>query len=271
MTATRLIVAILCFLGSSLSFPSNFFIPFPSAEELLLRESGRPFTISVEGSVGAGKSTLLKYFEKYPEIGVYTEPLDIWQNLNGTNFLDLAYNDPKRWGMTFESLVTLTMAEIHLKNTMLEPETYLPIKVMERSIHSARACFIENLVPQLTPGEVAVLDSWYKLFNSSSNMDMQVDLVIYLRTNPEVARDRVMSRNREEELEIPSSFFQRMHQLHEDWLIHRNSSSKVTAPKVLVINADTDISILSKTYEELANRIWKILPQELKFNQNSEK
>merc|ERR1712029_595724 len=172
MTVTRLIIFTLCLTGSTFAFPSYYFIPFPSAEELLLRPSGRPFTISVEGSVGAGKSTLLKYFEKYPEIGVYTEPLDIWQNLNGTNFLDLAYNDQKRWGMTFESLVTLTMSE---------PETYLPIKVMERSIHSARACFIENLVPQMTQGEVAVLDAWYNLFNSSSNMDMEVDLVIYLR------------------------------------------------------------------------------------------
>jgi len=270
MTVTRLIVSTLCLIGSTLAFPSYYFIPFPSAEELLLRPSGRPFTISVEGSVGAGKSTLLKYFEKYPEIGVYTEPLDIWQNLNGTNFLDLAYNDQKRWGMTFESLVTLTMAEIHMKNTMSEPETYLPIKVMERSIHSARACFIENLVPQMTQGEVAVLDAWYNLFNSSTNMDMEVDLVIYLRTNPEVARDRVMSRNREEELEIPKSFFQRMHQLHEDWLIHGNSSSKVTAPQVLVINADVDISILSTTYENLAALVWNTLPKELKLNKSTE-
>ena len=44
--------------------PTNLFIPFPSAEELLQRPSGRPFTISVEGNVGAGKSTLLGYFQK---------------------------------------------------------------------------------------------------------------------------------------------------------------------------------------------------------------
>merc|ERR1712111_290165 len=89
----------------------------------------------------------------------------------------------------------------------------------------------------------------------------EVDLVIYLRTNPEVARDRVMSRNREEEVEIPKSFFQRMHQLHEDWLIHGNSSSKVTAPQVLLINADVDISILSTTYENLAALVWNTFAQ----------
>ena len=51
-------------LGTLTSFPSVYFIPFPSVEELLGRPSGRPFTISVEGNVGAGKSTLLDYFDQ---------------------------------------------------------------------------------------------------------------------------------------------------------------------------------------------------------------
>ena len=30
------------------------------------------------------------------QVDIFLEPLDIWQNLNGTNFLDLTYSDPKR-------------------------------------------------------------------------------------------------------------------------------------------------------------------------------
>ena len=48
----------------SLGLPAYLVRPLPSREELRLRPSGRPFTISVEGNVGAGKSTLLKYFQK---------------------------------------------------------------------------------------------------------------------------------------------------------------------------------------------------------------
>ena len=33
---------------------------------------------------------------QYEEVGVFMEPLDVWQNLNGTNFLDLTYSDPAR-------------------------------------------------------------------------------------------------------------------------------------------------------------------------------
>ena len=84
---------------------------------------------------------------------------------------------------------------------------------MERSVHSARACFIENLAPVMTPGEMAVLDSWYSLL--TRDMDMEVDLVIYLRTSPEVAVARVQGRSRDEEMQIPEQFFTTMHQLHE--------------------------------------------------------
>ena len=46
-------------------------------------------------------------------------------------------------------------------------------------------------------------------------MDMEVDLVIYLRTSPEVAEARVQGRSRDEEMQIPAEFFINMHQLHE--------------------------------------------------------
>jgi len=243
--------------------PANLFIPFPSAEELLQRPSGRPFTISVEGNVGAGKSTLLGYFKKYSDISVHTEPLDIWQNLNGTDFLDLAYTNPQRWGMTFESLVTLTMAEIHLGGS-LGSSDYRPVKVMERSVHSARACFIENIRPSITGGEMAVLESWYDLL-TNNNYDMKVDLIIYLKTSPEVALTRVRGRQRSEEQQIQLEFFTKMHRLHEDWLIYRNSSTVVPPPQVLVINADQDISVLTKTYSKLAKMIWKLIPKEMRI------
>ena len=56
---------------------------------------------------------------------------------------------------------------------------------MERSIHSARACFIENLAPVMTKGELSVLDSWYGFFASpeTQHVDVGVDLVIYLRVS----------------------------------------------------------------------------------------
>ena len=53
--------------------------------------------------------------------------------------------------------------------------------------------------------------------------------------------------------------------MHEDWLVHGNT----TAPgpphqaQLIVIDADQDISVLSKTYSKLAKAIWKTVPKEL--------
>jgi deoxyadenosine/deoxycytidine kinase len=51
----------------------------------------------------------------------------------------MLYNDPHRWGFTFQSNAQLTLAKLHAQPTKS------PIKVMERSIFSARYCFVENL------------------------------------------------------------------------------------------------------------------------------
>jgi len=208
----------------------------------------------------------MNYFMKYPDMTTYKEPVDVWQNLNGTNFLDLLYKNQSRWGMTFETMVILTMMEIHMADRQVEGVRFIPVKVMERSLHSGRACFIEAMKSVMTEGELVLLDSWYDLLTSRPEFDTDVDLIVYLRTTPEVAMSRVKSRSRSEEQAIPLSYYQRMHMLHDDWLIHQNSSlsSKHSLPQVIVIDADQDISILSRTYSKLAKMVWKMIPKELR-------
>ncbi len=51
----------------------------------------------------------------------------------------MLYNDPHRWGFAFQANAQMTIAKLHAQPAKS------PIKVMERSIYSARYCFIENL------------------------------------------------------------------------------------------------------------------------------
>jgi len=214
-----------------------------------------PFTISVEGNVGAGKSTLLNFFNQFPEFSVHKEPLDQWQDLNGTDFLGLMISDPPRWGLAFESLVTLTMAEIHMADhDGAQGLLFHPVKVMERSLESARKVFVENLRDQMSRGEVVILDAWYNLLISRPEFDTKVDLIIYLRTSPQVAFERMARRARSEEATLPLQHFQRLHKLHEDWLI---GDTKTVSTPVIVIDANEDISHLAKTYRQLAKAVWR--------------
>jgi len=242
-------------------------ISFPSAEAITQRSSGRPITIAVEGNVGSGKSTMINFFKDYPDIVLYPEPVGIWTDLNGTDFLDLVYHNQSRWGMSFESLVQQTMVETHVAKPLDSNHNPIPLKIMERSVHSARFCFIEQLVASMEPVEVHILDLWYKHLMERPEIDLDVDLIIYLRTSPEVVFDRMRGRDRKEEADIPLAYLQDLHRLHEDWLINKTNPQRYLPP-VIVVDATADISVLNKVYRNLAKALWKAIPKQLRNSKN---
>lgn len=81
------------------------------------------------------------------------------------------YEDPKKWSFTFQSYVQLTMLRLHKKQT---PHS---IKLMERSIYSARYCFVENMLREgyLAPPSASVIDEWFKW--ATTTMELDVDLI----------------------------------------------------------------------------------------------
>ncbi len=54
--------------------------------------------VSIEGNLGAGKSTLLSFLN----VDTIKQPVDLWENVGGVNILEKYYDDPKRWGFTFQ-------------------------------------------------------------------------------------------------------------------------------------------------------------------------
>jgi deoxyadenosine/deoxycytidine kinase len=52
-------------------------------------------------------------------------------------------------------------------------------------------------------------------------MVLDLDLIVYLRTDPHVAYDRMMSRGRREEAGAPLQYLQLLHEAYEDWLINQ--------------------------------------------------
>ncbi|XP_053622488.1 deoxynucleoside kinase-like [Plodia interpunctella] len=207
----------------------------------------RPFTVFVEGNIGSGKTTFLEHFRQFEDITLLTEPVEEWRNLRGWNLLDLMYKDPVKWAMTFQSYVSLTMLNMHLKATPT------PVKLMERSIFSARHCFVENMMRSgvLHPAEFSVLDEWFQFI--IHQVPIQADLIVYLKSTPSIVHERIRKRARSEEQCVPLSYIEELHKLHEDWLINR-TSGECPAP-VLVIDADLDLSQITDEYKKSEHQI----------------
>lgn len=154
------------------------------------------------------------------------------------------YEQPERHSYTFQSYVQLTMTQLHMARTNK------PIKIMERSLWSARYVFAENLLAskKMAISEFEVLNAWFEfLKNCPTQIDLNVDLIIYLRTTPQVAYERLKARARSEEKIVSLDYLTTLHNLHENWL--QNAQLRGGA-KLLVIDADKDIKTVPGVYSE---------------------
>ncbi|XP_063169115.1 thymidine kinase 2, mitochondrial [Candoia aspera] len=207
----------------------------------------RKTVICIEGNIASGKTTCLDYFAKNTGIEVLPEPVSKWRNVHGHNPLGLMYQDATRWGMTLQTYVQLTMLDLHTRPMIS------PIRMMERSIHSAKHIFVENLYRSGKMPEVdyIILTEWFDWI--LKNMNVSVDLIVYLQTSPGMCYQRLKQRCREEEKVIPLEYLETVHQLYEDWLI-KQTLFKVPSP-VLVLQADDDLQEMMDKYEENQDQI----------------
>jgi deoxynucleoside kinase len=202
--------------------------------------TNRPFTVLIEGNIGVGKTTLLNYFAPFADI--YTEPIDLWQNVNGCNLFQLLNENPQQWGSLFQSYVMLTAVQNHLHYS------FKPVKMIERSIFSSHYCFTQLLHQSgiLHEAEHDVLSKWLTFLTTTPHLDLKVDLIVYLRIEPEKAFERMKSRGRDEESHLSLSYLQKLHECYENWLIHH--MFPVPAP-VLIVDANPDLPDMKKTYD----------------------
>ncbi|KAK6294683.1 hypothetical protein J4Q44_G00355130 [Coregonus suidteri] len=222
-------------------------LSYSSQGKLVRNGEEKKLVICIEGNIASGKTTCLEYFSKTSNIEVLTEPVSKWRNVRGHNPLGLMYQDPTRWGITLQTYVQLTMLDRHLSTISA------PVRMMERSIYSAKYIFVENLYRSGKMPEVdfAVLSEWFEWI--TQNIAIPVDLIVYLQSSPQTCHERLRERCREEENIIPLEYLEAIHHLYEDWLI-KKTSFNVPAP-VLVISADDDLQKMLHQYEENREKI----------------
>lgn len=174
------------------------------------------------------------------------EPVDKWCDLKGHNLMGHMYQDTSRWSYVFQSYVQLTMVQSHTRPAVA------PVKLMERSIHSARYIFTENMYisGNMSPVEYAAYDAWYSRL--CQLFDCRVDLIVYLRTDPKVVYDRTVGRARAEETGLTLELFEHLHQRYEDWL--SDEKFAVLCP-VLVVDANSDLATMYRKYSEGTRKI----------------
>lgn len=84
----------------------------------------------------------------------------------------------------------------------------------------------------LHPAEFSVLSEWYKWLEN--RLDLNLDLIIYLRTEPSIAYERMKMRARAAEDLCPLDYLAELHESYEEWLV-RNPK---TNSHVIILDAN---------------------------------
>jgi len=208
----------------------------------------------VEGNIGIGKSTFLKLLAERLDCKVVFEPHEKWQNVGKAgNLLEKFYDDTPRWAYTFQSYAFLSRV---LEQEAAVQQSNNDIIIFERSVFSDYHCFAKNCfeLGTMTELEWSLYKEWFSWL-----VDKHIIIpegFIYLQGSPEVCLNRLHERNRFEEVNVPLSYLELLHEKHEDWLIKRNNVVPcVTDIPVLTLDRSIDWNVEDSEKDKLVDSV----------------
>lgn len=172
--------------------------------------------ISIEGNIGSGKSTLLKRISEInSNVVTLQEPVDVWNSIkdeNGKTILELYYADQKKWAFAFQMMAFITRAKKLREAVENNPGKVI---VTERSVFTDKNIFAMMLHDSgiIDEVEYSIYIHWF----NELTRGIQVDRIVYVRTEPTECEFRIKCRNRTGET-IPLEYLASCHDYHEKWL-----------------------------------------------------
>ena len=174
--------------------------------------------IVIDGNIGSGKYTQLGLLEQ-AGFKVKREPIEKWP-------LDLFYNDPERWGLTFQLIVlyTLTPTEdfIHERCSLTSKEVFW--NLMKKSEH-----------------EDYVYNKCYETHG------WEPDLYIFLDTHPIDCYSHILKRDQEGDTMVTLDYLRQLQKRYEVlW-------NKLSCPKFRIDGSQS----VEKIHKDLVNILKK--------------
>lgn len=194
---------------------------FSSEEKIVKNENNllnKPIIVSIEGNIGSGKSTLvqeLKDANLYPHSKVcfLQEPVDEWNKIadNGETIIEKYYKDQNKYAFQFQMMAYISRLS-QIKNAM---KNNYDIIFTERSVMSDKNVFAKMLYNDgiLSETEHMIYTNWHDNFIS----EIPEAIIVYLKTDPEIADERVKKRGRPGE-DIPLEYLRKCSDYHNQWI-----------------------------------------------------
>ena len=208
--------------------------------------------ISIEGNIGSGKSSFVQNLKTYyadqknccrMKICFLQEPVDIWNTItdkDGKTMIECYYSNPEKYAFPFQMMAYISRLAT-LKEEFKKNYDFI---FTERCIFTDRNVFCKMLYDdeKINEIEYKIYNKWFDEFVE----EFPEIEYIYLKTDPQIAFDRIVKRNRLGE-NIPLEYLTTCHEYHENWL------EKYISKCVIDVNTDTN------TNPEIINRWIRII------------
>jgi deoxyadenosine/deoxycytidine kinase len=184
--------------------------------------------IVIEGNIGGGKSTVLSMISQRNRIPIFLEPVETeWKQ-----GLEYFYDDNSRWGFTFNLNVLMTYNKWSNNNFKA---------LYERCPLSSKEVFCKL---QYDSGMMTKYenDMYQELYQK---LAWDPDVIIYINTPSDVCYQRMISRARECETNVPITYLKQVNEKYEDLC---NLIKEKNNIKLFTINGNQNIE---KVYEDV--------------------
>lgn len=197
--------------------------------------------ISVEANIGAGKTTLIRRLSEVfgDSVPMFLEPVEEW-----SEWLELFYTDPVRWGFTFNLNALMSFMRIHNNGSVI-------------SERSPLSCF--NVFAELQKKQGCMTLPEYMLFkNIYDRIAWTPDIIIYLRTDPLKCSERMIKRARVQERDVSIEYLRAVHEQHEILI------TKAILDPTSLFGAHKHVQIITIDGNRDANTVFNDVVQQLR-------
>jgi deoxyadenosine/deoxycytidine kinase len=219
--------------------------------------------VSIEGNIGSGKSTLLanlkKHFSENTHIIFLKEPVDEWSKIkdeNGTTILEKFYADQDKYSFSFQMMAYISRLKI-LRDTInhIQEQNTKYVIITERSLFTDKMVFAKMLYDtgKIEHINYQIYLNWFDTFAN----DFPINKIIYVKACPEICHQRITTRQRDGEDNIPISYLKSCSEYHDNML--NKDLSDCVCKVQLVLNGNHDIYKNENILEEWIELIEKFI------------
>jgi deoxycitidine kinase/deoxyguanosine kinase len=202
--------------------------------------------ISIEGNIGSGKSTFLENLRKYysnNECVIFLkEPVDEWEKIkdeNGVTMLEKFYLDQDKYSFSFQMMAYISRLKV-LRETLKKINNNVAKNIYiitERSLYTDKMVFAKMLYES---GKMEYINyqiylNWFNTFSE----EFPVHKVVYVKTLSNICYNRIVTRSRNGESNIPLEYLESCNNYHNIML--DKSSNECVCSNQLILDGNIDI------------------------------